>query len=409
MVSGFSPERSGPTVAIAALVEGFGPGWLGREASELTLQALHQSFDEALNEPTQDTVFRGLAAASDAVYERALAYQAVGEVGCRVVVAFNDRDRWSSVQVGGGAILLREREGGVRQLTPTWHAGEGAFVGLDTQLSLVEASDGIGVRLVEGDRLALLNQALFLRLVPLGDEVARALGAALLEDGAEKLVETGSVEPGPELAVLLAEVQNLGLPVAPAIPCRGRALLLAWAALIVAAVSLWSLRSWFVGEGEGELEESTVTLSPTIYLPPPPTDIPWLPTPYRSPTPATTRTPLPTRTHTLAPTQTPLVPTATATPSATSSRAPTLTPTVPIGPIVVGGKVIVTGTEGRGLNARAEAGLGATRLFTLLDGDWLDVIAGPQVVDDLTWWQLRTPDGRVGWCIELNLQGIAIP
>ena len=86
---------------------------------------------------------------------------------------------------------------------------------------------------------------------------------------------------------------------------------------------------------------------------------------------------------------------------------PTPTPTIPVGPIRVGGIVVVTGTEGFGVSARVEPGLSADRLFVLFDGEQLAVIAGPQTVGEIVWWQLRTAGGAEGWVVERFLQGVA--
>jgi hypothetical protein len=98
------------------------------------------------------------------------------------------------------------------------------------------------------------------------------------------------------------------------------------------------------------------------------------------------------------------------TPSFTPTASPvppTSTPTIPIGPIKIGGVVVVTGTEGLGVSARAEPTLSALRLFILVDGEQLWVIDGPRSVGDSVWWRLRTTEGSEGWVVERFLQGVA--
>jgi hypothetical protein len=33
-------------------------------------------------------------------------------------------------------------------------------------------------------------------------------------------------------------------------------------------------------------------------------------------------------------------------------------------------------------------------------GTVVTVLEGPQVVDDLSWWRIRTADGQEGWAVE---------
>jgi hypothetical protein len=102
-----------------------------------------------------------------------------------------------------------------------------------------------------------------------------------------------------------------------------------------------------------------------------------LPTPTPTATPVPTATPLPT----LAPTNTP-VPTATATP-------------VPV--IMIGGQVVVKGTEGQQLRLRAGPALNYETLRIIDEGTQLQVMEGPQAADGFSWWQVKTTDGVIGW------------
>jgi hypothetical protein len=400
----------GTPVAVLALVEGFGPGWSAREAHELASQALRDCFEEAREEPVLQVLQWGLVAANQAVYTRASEYEAVTEVGCRALIAVTDGDRFYFAVAGGGAFFLREREGGLRRLTPSWDLGAGEYLGSAAQLSLPPAGEEEGLRLMVDDRLILLNRALLSRLSRLRDQMAEASALPLLEEVADQLIELGSADAHSELLTLVVQVQGMARPAAALAPCRGRALFLVWAALIVVLLLFWGVKSWFERRAGADLGERVQTVpTATIYLPPPPTDLPWLPTPNRTPTPTSTATPTLTPTPTPTRTPTPISPTPSSSPTPTPSRPPTATPTIPVGPIVVGGRVVVTRTEGRGLSVRAEPGLDAPRLFYLIDGEILEVIGGPAEVEESTWWHLRMADGREGWCSGFFLQGVALP
>jgi hypothetical protein len=90
-------------------------------------------------------------------------------------------------------------------------------------------------------------------------------------------------------------------------------------------------------------------------------------------------------------------PTAILTPTATAELPGLATeaPTQPTG-IVIGSKVVVQGTR-IGLNVRAEPSTGAKRVGGAKDGDVLVVLDGPQEAGGLTWWKVRTLDGKEGW------------
>ncbi|HKJ27349.1 MAG TPA: SH3 domain-containing protein [Anaerolineales bacterium] len=118
---------------------------------------------------------------------------------------------------------------------------------------------------------------------------------------------------------------------------------------------------------------------------------------------------LPTAPITIVPgaTSTPYVPTPTVT------RVPTSTSNIPPSPmpgmIGVGSSVQIFGTEGSGLNIRSEPGLGTEVRFVALDSEVFTVQAGPEVVDDFTWWYLVTPldAARTGWAASNYLSLVA--
>lgn len=99
------------------------------------------------------------------------------------------------------------------------------------------------------------------------------------------------------------------------------------------------------------------------------------------------------------PTATVLRPTVTLVP--TPTPAPTPTPTQPAPTtIAVGGYVAVV----EGVNFRRDPGRTAQIIRTLGNGEVLEVIGGPRDADELTWWQLRDPNGTEGWAAADFLQ-----
>ena len=105
-----------------------------------------------------------------------------------------------------------------------------------------------------------------------------------------------------------------------------------------------------------------------------------------------------------------LTPTEEFPPTATPYSAPTETPipqvavdTAKTGGIAVGGKVRVFDT-GSGLNFRKGPSRSAEAIKKLPDGTTLDVIGGPREADGFVWWQMKDPQGTVGWGAQIGLQ-----
>jgi len=68
----------------------------------------------------------------------------------------------------------------------------------------------------------------------------------------------------------------------------------------------------------------------------------------------------------------------------------------------VGDTAIVTLRSSRdALRLRNGAGLAARVIVLMPNGTRLAVVNGPQVVDGFTWWQVRTPEGNLGWAVEI--------
>jgi hypothetical protein len=73
--------------------------------------------------------------------------------------------------------------------------------------------------------------------------------------------------------------------------------------------------------------------------------------------------------------------------------------------------VQIVGTQGDGLNIRAEAGLSSTVFFLAYDAEVFEVRDGPVEVDGITWWFLVTPvdKARSGWAAAEYLALITNP
>jgi len=103
--------------------------------------------------------------------------------------------------------------------------------------------------------------------------------------------------------------------------------------------------------------------------------------------------PLPTPTPTATP-----VPTATALPTVTPTETPLPTPTAtPVPVVMVGGQVVVQGTEGQQLSLREGPAVTQARLRIVEEGTVLKVLDGPVAADGFQWWQVQTSDGVQGW------------
>lgn len=106
------------------------------------------------------------------------------------------------------------------------------------------------------------------------------------------------------------------------------------------------------------------------------------------------------------PTRTPTIVRPTVTLLPTASPAPTLTPTPNVPrTIAKGGYVVVT----NGVNFRKDAATTAQIIRTLGEGEVLEVIGGPTDANNLTWWQLRDPNGSEGWAVKDYIQPTAPP
>jgi len=423
MVASFRRRGLDPVVTVTALAEGFGPGWTATEICQLALQALRNQFVQAEDDAEiGDVLSAGLMAANEAIYERAYGYGAEGEIGGGIVVAVIAAGRCLLAQVGGGAAFLIRREGDLEKVKPILlsRAGGDGFLGENTELSLSPTDEKEEVRLLAGDVVVLVNATLSDGLAPKENQIAGALARLPLERAADKLIKLGqSKEPKQELATLLVEMPGAARKAAAILPRFGRPAVLGLGALALIALLFWGGMGWLGWLGE-PTPTATPTLSPTatIDLPPLPTDLPLLPTPIRTATP----TPTPTETATPSPsptdTPTPRPPTETAMPTETATATPLLptatdtlapSPTVPAAPIVVGGQVVVIGTEGLGMSFRSGPGAGYERLAIIYDGEQLEVIGGPEEEGGFTWWQLRAAGGQEGWGVDRYLQGVATP
>jgi hypothetical protein len=63
----------------------------------------------------------------------------------------------------------------------------------------------------------------------------------------------------------------------------------------------------------------------------------------------------------------------------------------------------------RGLNFRSSPGIANNWLHTNKPGTQVEIIGGPTCIPHFVgaylWWQIRLPDGRIGWSAEASLRG----
>ncbi len=177
--------------------------------------------------------------------------------------------------------------------------------------------------------------------------------------------------------------------------------------VIDAPEDVGDLRWWKVDGGAGRVGWVVEAYGGETWLVP----VSWTDqvAPLETPAPAAT----PTLTATLAaPTAAPVV-TSTATPTlapaATPEAAPTATQVVtgtatatPEGGIpspTVGGRAQVS-TRYQFINLRQDPGLAGETIGQLANGMVVNILEGPEVLDDLRWWKVEDDAGNVGWAAE---------
>ncbi|MBN1314322.1 MAG: hypothetical protein JXA42_02600 [Anaerolineales bacterium] len=428
MVSSFQRRPTESPIMVAAIAEGFGPGWTADEACQLALQALRNRFVEAEKENVGEILVGSLLAANKVVYERACAYDADGKVGVWMTVVVFVGDRFLVAQIGRGVILIPHSADQLVQVTPNLSTPQEHALGLTADMPpLVNLrktghNDRAETRLSSGGLLLMSNslmEALPEELIK--KELARRNGKQI----PERLVNLCQARtPKASTAAILVQTPGSETPEGKkAFPTRlavagGIAIVL----IFMAAVWLSTLHPSQAPNPtpvKTKVVEptSTATTQPTIstvlYLPTLIPTAPALPSGTPTPLPSLTKTAIqekPTSTLTATMTQTvtqgitdtptplPPTPTETVTPS----------PTIPIAPIRVGGTVVVAGTEGLGISLRDGSSSEAVRIAILLDGERSEVIGGPIQEGNLVWWQLRTEAGLEGWAVNRFLQGIDV-
>jgi hypothetical protein len=104
-----------------------------------------------------------------------------------------------------------------------------------------------------------------------------------------------------------------------------------------------------------------------------------------------------------APTAIPVLPTPTSSFNATPQTSDNI--------ILVGTSVIVSGTGGDGLRLRFSPGLESKIRLLAPDGTQLQVMDGPQQMDNYTWWYLENPGDRNqrGWAVADFLSPVPSP
>lgn len=155
---------------------------------------------------------------------------------------------------------------------------------------------------------------------------------------------------------------------------------------------------------------------PTNTPAPPPTSTP-VPPPTSTPAPPPTSTPIPPPTSTPGappPTSTPGAPPPTSTPGGLPTNTPATgvppaprrgggggAPAGPSSTPTVNGCVLSVGKDGVSLST--EAGFYKAHVQTAPRGDILRVLQGPERVDTIWWWRLRTATGVEGWGNQDNI------
>jgi hypothetical protein len=152
--------------------------------------------------------------------------------------------------------------------------------------------------------------------------------------------------------------RRLGLPGGAFDPRRWRNRLLAVAALVAIAASLfvWRGRMQAISGGAPQISPSTLAA-------------------------------------TASPTRTPIF--------ATPTPEPTATPLL----LGVGGTATVTNTQGAALRGRKEPGVSAVVTASFKEGEQLRVVEGPVEADGFTWWRVEGPSGT-GWSAQQSKEGV---
>jgi len=430
LTSTFRPGGGGDEVTPLVMAEGFGPGWTPEEACRLALQALRNRFVQAEDENAVHVLMDALAIANQVVHDRESAYGADGEIGVWLPAAILSGSFLCLASVGRGSAFVVSRDKATYRLSPDLDLGPDTYLGCRPALSWPQVNDigrpfiGPGVRVDQRDLIVLLNGAA-------GDgldasQLPGSLGHMEIDQAANRLLRLGQTRPRcsshaggrPNLSAVGVLVAQLG-------GAASEASLMAWwrwAILVILSALLLATAStgfwmWHTVRPDRARSVTPMSISsPTVLL--------WLPTLIPSMTALPSPWPVATRATSDIPTANrPQMPAAA--PSAASGATSTIrpmsgngpettvpgdsfpTPTVPAGPIQVGGRVIVAGTEGLGISLRDRPGTAGMRLAVLLDGELMDVLGGPEQANDIAWWQLRTSTGLEGWAVEQYLQGVA--
>lgn len=410
---------------VAAIAEGFGPGWTADEACQLSLQALRNRFVEAERENVGEILASGLLAANKVVYERACAYDADGQVGVWMTAAVFVGDHFLFAQIGKGAIYLSRGADELIKLVPNLSTSQEYAIGLTPEIPPLinvrkanrEFKDGEDS--LSSGSVLMMSHGLDenLQEAAVKKELSRR-DSKLIPEHLVKLAQVRSPQASTAAILVQMLAANVGKGkknIQQPLMAVGGLVLLALLGVIINKAVLKPAAA----PPPPVLPSPTTaaTIQPTITeildlptlipsstaIPSPlptanslPTQKPTLELPSSTPTPTITQT----LTETVAGTPTPIPPTPTET--------ITPSPTIPVAPIGVGGVVVVAGTEGLGISLRDGPSSEAIRIAILLDGARSEVIGGPETEGNLIWWQLSTEDGMEGWAVDRFLQGIAV-
>lgn len=87
--------------------------------------------------------------------------------------------------------------------------------------------------------------------------------------------------------------------------------------------------------------------------------------------------------------------------STSATNMPTETPVIP-GVFAPNMAIVISGTQGEGLNVRQAPGTDSTVVYLAQEGETYSITDGPEIKDGLIWWLIdQTADGeKSGWAVQ---------
>lgn len=83
------------------------------------------------------------------------------------------------------------------------------------------------------------------------------------------------------------------------------------------------------------------------------------------------------------------------------TKLPTFTPIIP-GVFAQGMVIVISGTQGEGLNVRQEPGTDRLIVYLAQEGETYTITNGPEIKDGLIWWLIEQTDEGIksGWAVQ---------